>query len=86
LDAREVFHPVRALRRVAEGGVQYWHAWSIALAALVCSFVGLLAFGIGFLVSSVWFWQVAGFSFATVFTDRFKLQAVAATGGERGLP
>jgi len=34
---------------------------------------GFLAFVIGFLWSSVWFWQSAGFSFATVFSDKFKL-------------
>lgn len=75
LDPREVFNPLRALRRVAEGGRKYWHAWGIALAALACSFVGLLGFGVGFLVTSVWFWQVAGFSFATVFTEKFGLRA-----------
>jgi hypothetical protein len=80
LDAREVFNPLRALRRVAEGGRKYWHAWLIALAALACSFVGLLALGVGFLVTSVWFWQVAGFSFATVFTEKFRLQAAHVPG------
>jgi hypothetical protein len=75
LDAREVFDPMRALRRVAQGGRAYWHAWGIALAALACSFLGLAAFGIGFLITSVWFWQVAGFSFATVFTYTFRLRA-----------
>jgi hypothetical protein len=35
----------------------------------------LLAFGVGFFVTSVWFWQVAGFSFATVFSQRFALVA-----------
>ncbi|MAS94967.1 MAG: hypothetical protein CMO55_17355 [Verrucomicrobiales bacterium] len=73
LDPWEVFNPVRALRRVWEGGRAYWHAWGIALAALACSFSGLLVFGVGFLVTSVWFWQVAGFSFATVFSERFRL-------------
>lgn len=66
-DAREIFDPFRALSRVAQGGVAYWRAWGIALAALALSFVGLLALGVGFLVTSVWFWQVAGFSFASVF-------------------
>jgi hypothetical protein len=79
LDAREVFNPARALRRVAEGGAKYWHAWLITLVALGCSFLGLLAAGVGFLVSSVWFWQVAGFTFATVFTERFRLQAIRDT-------
>ncbi len=73
LDAREVLDPLRAMRHVVEGGVAYWHAWSIALAALCLSFLGLIAFGVGFLVTSVWFWQVAGFSFATVFAQRFAL-------------
>ena len=67
LDAREVFGPLRAMRRVIQGGAAYWHAWLIALAALLCSFLGLAGFGIGFFLTSVWFWQVAGFSFATVF-------------------
>ena len=75
LDPREVFDPIRAMRRVIEGGAAYWHAWSIALAALFLSFLGLAAFGVGFLFTSVWFWQVAGFSFATVFTDVFRLRA-----------
>jgi hypothetical protein len=74
LDPREVFDPFRAMRRVIEGGRAYWHAWAIALAALACSFLGLLAFGVGFLFTSVWFWQVAGFAFATVFSDAFHLR------------
>lgn len=72
-DARAVFDVRLALRRVREGGARYWHAWAIALAALALSFTGLLALGAGFLVTSVWFWQVAGFSFATVFSQRFGL-------------
>ena len=71
----EILNPLVALRRVREGGRGYWHAWSIVLAALALSFVGLLAFGVGFFVTSVWFWQVAGFSFATVFSQRFALVA-----------
>jgi hypothetical protein len=74
LDPREVFDPFRALRRVFEGGRAYWHAWAIALAALFCSFLGFLALGVGFLITSVWFWQVAGFSFATVFSAAFDLR------------
>jgi hypothetical protein len=45
---------------------------------LLLSFMGLLACGVGFLVTSVWFWQLAGFSFATVFTQRFELDAARA--------
>jgi hypothetical protein len=73
LDLREVINPFRALRRVMEGGRAYWHAWAIALLALGLSFIGLLALGVGFLFTSVWFWQVAGFSFANVFSHRFNL-------------
>lgn len=73
-DAAEIFNPLRAMRRVFEGGRAYWKAWMIALSALLLSFTGLLFFGVGFLMTSVWFWQVAGFSFATVFTQKFKLQ------------
>ena len=76
-DTSEVFNPLKALRRVAQGGRGYWHAWLIALAALGVSFLGLLGFGVGFLVTSVWFWQVAGFSFATVFSQRFDLHRQA---------
>ena len=72
-DAREVFNPFRALRRALEGGWPYWKAWGIALTALAISFLGLLAAGVGFLVTSVWFWQVAGFSFASVFSQRHAL-------------
>jgi hypothetical protein len=85
-DAAEIYNPFRALRRCMQGGSAYWHAWLIALSALALSFLGLLALGLGFLVTSVWFWQVAGFSFASVFTQRFALganlpdQASAPTG------
>ena len=72
-EAREIFDPVRALRRRLQGGLAYWRAWLIALCALAISFAGLLFAGVGFLVSSVWFWQVAGFGFATVMTQRFGL-------------
>lgn len=77
-DRREIFDPFRALRRVQQGGVAYWKAWSIALLAMCLSFLGLLAGGIGFVFTSVWFWQVAAFCFATVFTQRFALDAPQA--------
>lgn len=72
-DVASIFNPWLSLRRVREGGRAYWHAWLIASSALLLSFVGLLGFGVFFLVSSVWFWQVAGFSFATVFSQRHAL-------------
>lgn len=65
-------------------GLPAWPAWTnypalfkhgcIALAALACSFAVLLFFGIGFLATSVWFWQVAGFSFSSVFSQTFHVR------------
>jgi hypothetical protein len=72
-DAAEIFNPAKALRRSFEGGGAYWRAWAISLAALLLSLSGLLVFGVGFLFTSVWFWQVAGYSFSHVFTNRFAL-------------
>lgn len=72
-DPADIFNPFKALRRSIEGGRAYWQAWLIALVALALSFLGLLAFGIGFLFTSVWFWQVAGYSFANAFTNRYQL-------------
>jgi hypothetical protein len=79
-DAAEIYDPGRALRRALEHGPAYWRAWAIALAALALSFVGILAFGLGFLITSVWFWQVAGFSFASAFAQRY-LGVPAETAG-----
>lgn len=72
-DCREIFDPFRALSRVRQGGAAYWKAWSIVVPVMLSSSVGLLALGIGFLWTSVWFWQVAAFCFATVFTQGFDL-------------
>ena len=72
-DPREIFDPFRALRRVRQGGAAYWKAWSIVIVAMSLSFLGLLAGGIGFVFTSVWFWQVAAFCFASVFTQCFSL-------------
>ncbi|GIG62699.1 hypothetical protein Lfu02_70710 [Longispora fulva] len=72
-DVAELLRPVRALRRVAACGAGYWRAWGIALTSLAVSLLGLLAGGIGFAVTSVWFWQVAGFSFATVMSHAHRL-------------
>ena len=74
-DVREIFDPFRALSRVREGGLKYWKAWSIVFPTMLLSFLGLLLFGFGFLFTSVWFWQVAAFSFATVFTQHFDLDS-----------
>lgn len=72
-DRREIFDPRRALRRVHQSGWAYGRAWAIALAALALSFVGLLGLGVGFLWTSVWFWQTAAFGFAHVFSQTFGL-------------
>ena len=61
------------IAHVRASGRAYWHAWAIAIAALTLSFAGMLFFGVGFLFTSVWFWQVAGFSFATVMAQRHEL-------------
>lgn len=69
----EMFNPALSARRVLDCGRPYWHAWLIALTALALSFLGLLALGIGFFFTSVWFWQVAGFSFATTLSHKYAL-------------
>jgi hypothetical protein len=74
-DAREIFDPTRALRRVWQGGRGYWKAWSIALVALALSLLGLLGLGVGFLFTSVWFWQTAGYAFANTLTRTHALAA-----------
>lgn len=81
-DPREIYDPVRALSRALQGGGAYWRAWGIALCALGLSFAGLLALGVGFLVTSVWFWQVAGFSFARVFSQKYVLSAASPSRPE----
>jgi len=79
-DKREIFNPFKALSRVFQGGFAYWKAWSIALVAMLISLLSLPLCGpVGFLIASVWFWQVAGFSFATVFTQRFDLSSPSET-------
>lgn len=85
-DAAEIYNPARALSRALQGGTAYWRAWAIALAALALSFAGLLAFGAGFLVTSVWFWQVAGFSFARVFSQRYMTVTATHDGVAGGAP
>lgn len=72
-DARELLDVPRAVRRVLGGGRAYLHAWGIVLVATAVSFFGLLVLGGGFLVTSVWLWQVAAFCFARVFSERHGL-------------
>ncbi len=81
-DRREVFNPWRALSRVRQGGAAYWRAWRIVLITMVASLAGFVVLGVGFLFTSVWFWQVAAFCFATVFTQRFDLDGAGITAPE----
>ncbi len=81
LDPREIFDPMRAMRRVIEGGAAYWKAWGIVLGGMLLSFSGLLFLGVGFFFTSVWFWQSAGFSFACVFSQKFQLAGEDVNGG-----
>lgn len=74
-DVREIMDPRRAMRRAFQGGRPYLHAWGITVCAGLLSWLGLLGFGVGFLFTSVWFWQVAAFSFATVFSQQHRLIA-----------
>lgn len=69
----QMFNVYASFAHVRASGRAYWHAWTIALAALALSFSGILFLGVGFLFTSVWFWQVAGFSFATVMAQRHEL-------------
>jgi hypothetical protein len=59
-EVSEIFNPFKALKRVHQGGKEYWRAWKFVLVFLFFS-------PIGFYYTSVWFWQSAGFSFARVF-------------------
>lgn len=63
-DLSYLYRPDKALRRALEGGAAYLRAWGIALLAILLSFVGLLALGVGFFVTSVWAWSVVGHAFS----------------------
>ena len=63
-DISYLYRPDRALARAYEGGRRYAWAWVIALSAIMLSFLGLLALGIGFLYTSVWAWMVVGYVFS----------------------
>lgn len=63
-DIRYLYRPDKAFARAREGGMLYLRAWAIALAAISLSLLGLLALGLGFLVTSVWAWMVVGYAFS----------------------
>lgn len=79
----EVFSPLLAIRRIRAVLPEYLFAWSIAGSALLLSLLGLAFFGVAFFVTSVWFWQVAGFSFATVFTRAYGLRDAREASANR---
>jgi len=74
-DSRVLLNPVLAIRRVLNGGSVYFKAWMIGLTAWALAFLGLLVFGLGFLLTSVWFWQVAAFAFASAMVKAHDLPA-----------
>ena len=59
-----LYRPDLAARRAFEGGAAYLKAWAIAASAIALSFVGLIGLGAGFLITSVWAWQVVGYAFS----------------------
>ena len=75
----QMFNVRASFTHVRASGRAYWHAWMIAITALALSFTGILFLGVGFLFTSVWFWQVAGFSFATVMAQRHALTMRTST-------
>jgi hypothetical protein len=71
-DPAILYRPDRALRRARQGGAGYLRAWAVGLSAIALSPLGLLAFGAGFLLTSVWAWSVVGYAFSRALppTDR----------------
>lgn len=62
-DPRVLRRPVAAFRRAWAHRRTYLHAWWVAVLAILTSFLGLLALGVGFLFTSVWAWDVVGYAF-----------------------
>lgn len=69
-DISYLYRPDKAFRRAVRGGQLYLKAWCIGLTAIILSLLGLLVFGVGFLYSSVWAWQVVGFAFSKALVIR----------------
>lgn len=55
--------PFRAFQRVTAHRAIYAKAWAIAVAAVILSFFGLAIVGVGYIVASVWAWEVVGYAF-----------------------
>ncbi|MFN0200625.1 MAG: hypothetical protein ACKVTZ_03855 [Bacteroidia bacterium] len=66
-DWRVIPKPLDCLKAILKMGSYYWRAWAFVLSAMAISFLGLLGFGLGFLITSVWFWQVAAYSFTSAY-------------------
>lgn len=66
-DIREVFNFPKAIKRIRIGFRKYLKAWGIVLISASLSTLGLLFFGVGFFITTVWNWQVAAYCFCNVF-------------------
>ena len=63
--------PVTAFLRVIAHRKTYFLAWWISCLSIFLSFLGLLGFGVGFFFTSVWAWDVAGYSFTlALYSER----------------
>lgn len=71
-DITYLYRPDLAFRRAIEGGWLYLEAWAIAITAILLSLLGLLALGVGFLVTSVWAWMVVGYAFSKALSLRME--------------
>ena len=60
-----IFDLAGCLKEIHRMGKYYWMAWIYVFVGLLISFSGLLLFGLGFLFTSVYFWHVAAYSFAS---------------------
>jgi hypothetical protein len=68
-DILDIYNPVAVIKKCHEIGNDYFKAWTITLIALLIACSGLLLFGIGLVITFVWFMHVAAFSFAWVLSD-----------------
>ncbi|HCU25745.1 MAG TPA: hypothetical protein DF383_12075 [Deltaproteobacteria bacterium] len=69
-DVSYLYRPDKAFLRAAQAGRFYLKAWLIGLSAILLSFLGLLALGIGFFFTSVWAWMVVGYAFSKALSLR----------------
>ncbi len=64
-DRSVIFDLNGCVREIKRMGFNYWIAWIYVFMAFLFSFSGLLIFILGFLFTSVYFWQVAAYSFTS---------------------